>query len=60
MNIILKLSTREFAERFCRGLKVSQEHQNIYVKNLALLVNDFVFTGYSLFVTNYMMQRLFA
>ena len=44
-----KLSTKEFAERFCRGLKVSQEHQNIYEKNLALLVNDFVFTGYMTF-----------
>ena len=39
-----KLSTREFAERFCRGLKVSQEHQNVYVKNLAVLVDDFIFS----------------
>ena len=57
-----KLSTKEFAERFCRRLKVSQEHQNIFVKNLALLVNDFIFTRYiySLLLTKYMMQQLFA
>ena len=52
-----KLSTREFTEKFYRGLKVSQEHQNLYVKNLSVLVNDFIFSVWFFLSTNYMLKR---
>ena len=34
------LGTEEFAEKFLKGLKVTMDVKDIYVKNLALLVNS--------------------